>query len=147
MSRKRKKKKPTEPAKSLGGRPPLYLDPEIRAKVLEGLELGIGYAKTAKWAGIDEDTLANWRKMEPPPNSPSEVVEFFGDLKKAEIGGEVSRIRTVVQGFPGWQGAAWWLERVKGYAKPQAAPLQDPKPVQVTVVDPADEPDPDDDQA
>ena len=87
MSRKRKKKKPTEPAKSLGGRPPLYLDPEIRAKVLEGLELGIGYAKTAKWAGIDEDTLANWRKMEPPPNSPSEVVEFFGDLKKAEIRG------------------------------------------------------------
>lgn len=142
MSRKRnRKKKPTEPVKNLGGRPPLYLVPEVRAKVIEGLELGGAYHKVAEWAGIDEDTLLNWRKMEAPPNSPPEIVKFFGDLKKADVGGEFARLRMIVHGVQGWQGAAWWLERVKGYVKPAPQPVFDPKPVRVTVVDPADEPD------
>jgi len=123
------------------GRPPLYLDPEVRAKVIEGLELGIGYAKTAEWAGIEERTLFNWREVGPPPNATPEVLDFFLAIKKAEIGGEVARLRMIVEGVQGWQGAAWWLERVKGYVKPTPQPVFDPKPVRVTVVDPADEPD------
>lgn len=139
MSRKRNRK-PKPPPKPIG-RPPLYLDPEVRAKVIEGLELGGAYHKVAEWAGIDEDTLLNWRKMEAPPNSPPEIVKFFGDLKKADVGGEFARLRMIVHGVQGWQGAAWWLERVKGYVKPTPQPVFDPKPVRVTVVDPADEPD------
>jgi len=144
MARKRnRKKKPPDAPKNQGGRPPLYLDAEIRAKVLEGLELGGAYWKVAKWAGIDEDTLANWRKMDAPPNASPEVVQFFGDLKKADIGGEFARLRMIVRGEQGWQGAAWWLERVKGYAKPQPQPVVDPKPIRIEIVDPADADEPD----
>jgi hypothetical protein len=81
--------------------------------------------------------------MDAPPNASPEVVQFFGDLKKADIGGEFARLRMIVRGEQGWQGAAWWLERVKGYAKPQPQPVVDPKPIRIEIVDPADADEPD----
>lgn len=143
MSRKRnRKKKPTEPVKNLGGRPPLYLDPEIRAAVLRGMRLGMAYEKVAALAGIDRGTLENWRAMEAPDGVSAEVAGFFRALKRAEIEGEAARIEQLLDGEgERWQRVAWWLERFKGYSKPTPQPVFDPKPVRVTVVDPADEPD------
>ena len=151
MARKRnKKKKPTEqtqPARV--GRPPLYAVKEIRDAVLRGMRLGLTYEKTSILAGIDRGTLENWRAMpEPPPDATPEIAEFFRALKRAEIEGEAARIEQLLDGDGDrWQRVAWWLERFKGYSKPQPQPIMDTRPISIRIVDPADEPDPDDDQA
>ncbi len=143
MARKRNRKKKPD-AQAAMGRPPLYAQKEIRDAVLRGMRLGLTYEKTAILAGIDRGTLENWRAMSAPPNATLEIADFFRALKKAEVEGEAARIEQLLDGEGDrWQRVAWWLERFKGYAKPQPQPVVDPKPIRIEIVDPADVDDPD----
>ena len=88
--------------------------------------------KTAKWAGIGEGARsagARWSLRSSRP----EVVRVFRRPKKLRIRrrGFASIADSSFRGSPGWQGAAWWLERVKGIRHNLRPLFKIPKPVQV----------------
>ena len=52
--------------------------------------------------GIDKDTITEWMNVHP---------EFSVQVRMAEAVPEYRCVIKVMLGKPGWQAAAWWLER------------------------------------
>jgi transposase len=84
-------------------RPSKY-NPERSARVLEALRAGSSYRDAAEYAGIDEDTLGNWRKR---------YSDFSEAVVAAEAGVAIRAVLTIRQAFTegDWKAAAFWLER------------------------------------
>lgn len=85
------------------GRPSGFTE-EVKAKIIEGLELGLSRNRACDWANVDPGNLS--RYIQDPKN-----VKFHNDIKKAEVACEVNALRRINAGKAGWQSAAWLLER------------------------------------
>jgi hypothetical protein len=107
----------SEPAHSiskrgrLGEGQPTKRTPEVVAKIAEAVAIGLTDEEAALLAGIDPDTMTEWRK-DP---------EFSGALKRAGAQRLLVRLERIEAGEQGWQGTAWALERLypHRFARPE----------------------------
>jgi 3-mercaptopyruvate sulfurtransferase SseA len=88
-------------AKGQGAGRPTKKTPELVAKLTRALATGAPLALAAQAAGIDRDTLLEWRK------DPAFAAQISQCLAVAQL----ANLAVVASGAPGWQGAAWILER------------------------------------
>ena len=97
-----------EPAQSISKRGrigegrPTKRTPEVVAEIAEAVAIGLTDEEASLLAGIDPDTMTEWRK-DP---------EFSGAIKRATAERLLMRLERVEAGEQGWQGTAWALERL-----------------------------------
>ena len=92
-----------------GGLP--SVSPEVVAKIAEAVAIGLTDEEAALLAGINPDTMTEWRK-DP---------EFSGAIKRAGAQRLLLRLERIEAGEQGWQGTAWALERLHParFARPE----------------------------
>src|ERR1700679_2418607 len=83
-----------------GGRP-TKRTPELLAQLTAHLETGATLALACQACGLDPTTLNTWRKD----------AEFAQYLEQTLAIAQINNLLRVQAGGPGWQGAAWILER------------------------------------
>ena len=85
--------------------------PEMVAKIAEAVAIGLTDEEAALLAGINPDTMTEWRK-DP---------EFSGAIKRATAERLLLRLERIEAGEQGWQGTAWALERIypHRFARPE----------------------------
>ena len=106
-----------EPAQSVSKRGrvgegrPTKRTPQVVAKIAEAVAIGLTDEEAGLLAGINPDTMTEWRK-DP---------EFSGAIKKATAQRLLLRLERVEAGEQGWQGTAWALERLypHRFARPE----------------------------
>ena len=78
--------------------------PERESRLLSALSAGNTRQAACFYAGISDETLANWMRRS---------LEFLERVKKAEADAEVRMVAQVARAAQEgtWQAAAWWLER------------------------------------
>ena len=106
---------PVLPVEVLTARPvgrPTKRTPELTAELAEAIALGLTDDQAAAMVGIASSTLSEWLKIE----------EFSDAVKGAQARRIFLRLQRVERGEPGWQGAAWTLERLHParFARPPA---------------------------
>lgn len=91
------------PAKRRPGRPTLYTPERIKV-ILSTIKIGGTESDACARAGIDQDTLARWKKNN---------ADFAESIEKARIDGKLARVNRIRHaGVKGqWQADAWYLER------------------------------------
>lgn len=89
---------------------PTKLSPEVEAKLIEAILVGMPYELAADYAGIGVRTFDSWRKRgEQHPHS--EYGEFLRHLKGAVAVAAFTWLKAM-DGLPQqWQALAWKLER------------------------------------
>ena len=90
---------------------PTKRTPEVVAKIAEAVAIGLTDEEAALLAGINPDTMTEWRK-DP---------EFSGAIKRATAERLLMRLERIEAGEQGWQGTAWALERLypHRFARPE----------------------------
>ena len=90
---------------------PTKRSPEVIAKIAEAVAIGLTDEEASLLAGINPDTMTQWRK-EP---------EFSGAIKRAGAQRLLLRLERIEAGEQGWQGTAWALERLHParFARPE----------------------------
>lgn len=95
---------------------PTALTPEVRKIYLAAARSLRGSEACAALAGIDSDTVRNWRREIESGRVSPELSAFFGDVARARAEGanEILRtIRTHADKADGdWRAGAWLLERL-----------------------------------
>lgn len=77
--------------------------PEREARLYEALRAGNTRRAACAYAGIDQDTLANWMRK---------FSDFSEAIEKAESDAEIRNVAIIQKAASDtWQAAAWWLER------------------------------------
>lgn len=90
---------------------PTKLKPEVRAGLIEAVELGATWEAAAQSVGIGASTLRQWRQRGEAGEAP--FAALLADLKRADadcISRALQVIRQAAEGGQ-WQAAAWLLER------------------------------------
>jgi len=86
----------------MAGRPTKYNE-ETETRITQALRAGNTRRAACAYAGISQDTFANWLKS----NS-----HFADAIEKAEGDAEVRNVAIIQKAADStWQAAAWWLER------------------------------------
>ena len=95
----------------LGEGRPTKRTPEVVGKIAEAIAIGLTDEEASLLAGIDPDTMTEWRK-DP---------EFSGAIKRATAERLLLRLVRIEAGEQGWQGTAWALERLypHRFARPE----------------------------
>jgi hypothetical protein len=90
---------------------PTKRTPEMVAKIAEAVAIGLTDEEASLLAGINPDTMTEWRK-DP---------EFSGAIKRAGARRLLLRLGRIEAGEQGWQGTAWALERLHParFARPE----------------------------
>lgn len=88
--------------------PPTLLTPELQAEICERLRGGASIRSVVVAVGVTRQTFFNWRKRDDEP-----YASFNAACDQAMAEAEVALIEKVRRGEPGWQGAAWILERTR----------------------------------
>ena len=90
---------------------PTKRKPEVVAKIAEAVAIGLTDEEASLLAGINPDTMTEWRK-DP---------EFSGAIKRATAQRLLLRLERIEAGEQGWQGTAWALERIypHRFARPE----------------------------
>jgi hypothetical protein len=96
----------------LGEGRPTKRTPEVIDKIAEAIAIGLTDEEASLFAGINPDTMTEWRK-DP---------EFSGAIKRAGAQRLLLRLERIEAGEQGWQGTAWALERLHParFARPEA---------------------------
>ena len=83
---------------------PTKYTPETAKKITDAIRVGATHKLACDYAGIDEGTLANWRKR---------YSDFSDAIKEAEGGAVVKWLALIDKAAQDgtWQAAAWKLER------------------------------------
>ncbi len=91
---------------------PTVLTEAVQATILANLRAGNYLATSCRAAGISPRTLETWRQRhrEGDPRA-DRLTDFVRCVKKAISEGETDLLGKVRAGGPGWQSAAWILER------------------------------------
>ena len=76
---------------------PTKRTPEMVAKIAEAVAIGLTDEEASLLAGINPDTMTEWRK-DP---------EFSGAIKRAGAQRLLLRLERIEAGEQGWQGTAW----------------------------------------
>jgi hypothetical protein len=84
--------------------------PENRAKIIQGLKLGMTYKLAAQYAGMSTQTLWDWISKDP---------DFSDACKDAEGHNAAQALATIIKAARegNWTAGAWLLERRHGYTK------------------------------
>jgi len=84
--------------------------PENRAKIIQGLKLGMTYKLAAQYAGMSESTLWDWLGNDSA---------FLESCKDAEGHNAAQALATIIKAARegNWTAGAWLLERRHGYTK------------------------------
>jgi hypothetical protein len=90
---------------------PTKRTPEVVARIAEAVAIGLTDEEASLLAGINPDTMTEWRK-DP---------EFSGAIKRAGAQRLLLRLERIEAGEQGWQGTAWALERLHParFARPE----------------------------
>lgn len=82
---------------------PTKRTPEREARLMEALRAGNTRRASCAYAGIDQDTLANWMRR---------YSDFSDAVEKAEADAEIRNVAIIQKAATeSWQAAGWWLER------------------------------------
>lgn len=83
---------------------PTKYNEDTAKKLCNAIRLGATYKLACDFAGISEDTFANWRKR---------YADFSERIKQAEGQGVIGWLAKIEEAANGgaWQAAAWKLER------------------------------------
>lgn len=83
---------------------PTKYTPETAKKIIEAIRVGATHELAAAYAGINQDTLTNWKKR---------YSDFSDAVKEAEGMAAVKWLAVIDKAAQGgaWQAAAWKLER------------------------------------
>lgn len=82
---------------------PTKRTPEREARLMEALRAGNTRRASCAYAGIDQDTLANWMRK---------FSDFSDAIEKAEADAEIRNVAIIQKAASeSWQAAGWWLER------------------------------------
>jgi hypothetical protein len=84
--------------------------PENRAKILQGLRLGMTYKLCAQYAGMSTQTLWDWISKDP---------DLSDACKEAEGANAAQALATIIKAAKkgNWTAGAWMLERRHGYTR------------------------------
>ena len=86
----------------MAGRPTKYNE-ETETRITQALRAGNTRRAACAYAGISQDTFANWLKSKS---------HFADAIEKAEGDAEVRNVAIIQKAADStWQAAAWWLER------------------------------------
>jgi hypothetical protein len=90
---------------------PTKRTPEVVGRIAEAVAIGLTDEEAALLAGINPDTMTEWRKDS----------EFSGAIKRATAKRLLARLGRIEAGEQGWQGTAWALERLypERFARPE----------------------------
>jgi hypothetical protein len=89
--------------------------PETVEKITQAIRLGATYRLACDYAGISEETFAQWRNTKPEFSEAVKAAEGEGAIKWLALidraaNGITDKDGNLVQA-PSWQAAAWKLER------------------------------------
>lgn len=92
---------------------PTVLDAERCNAILQYLAEGNRLIVALRAAGVTHECFRLWenRVKAADPDVPSDIADFIGKVRVAEAASEVTAVRELRSGRPGWQGSAWFLER------------------------------------
>ena len=78
--------------------------PEREARLLSALSAGNTRLHACRYAGISDETFANWQRR---------YLDFLDAVKKAEADAIVRHVANIAKAAQDgqWQASAWWLER------------------------------------
>lgn len=91
-----------------GKRPIFLVSDETKKKMIMGVRLGMPVERVIPLAGMPGDG-GSWRAFL------AKDPEFAAALQEAKTAGEIELLGRVHNSDHGWQGAAWLLERARGY--------------------------------
>lgn len=120
------KRKPGRPHSDRGQGRHSTRTPEIVEKIKIALSMGLPAANAARFAKVELSTLNGWLHNDP---------DFRQEIEDAIEGQIVARLTRIYEGKPGWQGAAWLLERSSQTRIIFAPPAAVHMPGQATNVD------------
>lgn len=90
------------------GRVPLSVSEELKKRVISGIECGVPLERLYPLLGLPPSASGWSRLLQRDP-------EFAKEVEEAKSRGEIDLVLSVRAGSQGWQGAAWLLERARGY--------------------------------
>jgi hypothetical protein len=90
------------------GRPALQLKEEDKKRMIAGIECGIPVERLLPLVGFQPSSGGWSRFLQRHP-------DFAREVELAKSRGEIDLVLNVRSGAQGWQGAAWLLERARGY--------------------------------
>jgi hypothetical protein len=95
--------------KAKGGRPEKQVTDEMKKTATRAAYLGMPHDRVAILCGFASSNPTGWGQylVRHP--------EFAQELENARVTGEVEMQGRVLDASNGWQGAAWLLERTRGY--------------------------------
>lgn len=104
---------PRSNGKHPGGRP-TKKTPELISKLADAIADGLPDIYACALVGINRETLAAWQRDDLDG-------EFSGIVKAAQAHRMIGLLGRIKEGSPGWQGAAWFLERrfPQEYCRPE----------------------------
>lgn len=97
-----------------GGRPTIFT-PKLQKKLKEALDQYAPIRTACEYAGIHFQNYYNWQtyakecKLRGEEN---EHTQFFDALMEIRAKRTIGLSKRIAEGGKGWQGAAWYLERV-----------------------------------
>ena len=90
------------------GRVPKRISDEDKKRMIAGIECGIPVERLLPLVGLQPSSGGWSRLLQREP-------EFAREIELAKSRGEIDLVLSVRTGTQGWQGAAWLLERARGY--------------------------------
>lgn len=90
------------------GPAPLVISEDAKKRILLGVECGIPIERLLPLIGMLPSSGGWSRLLQREP-------EFAREVELAKSRGEIDLVLSVKSGAHGWQGAAWLLERARGY--------------------------------
>jgi hypothetical protein len=91
---------------------PVKLTPEVQARIVEALEMGVPRTVACRFGPVSWSTFKNWMHRGTRPRAPRQFVAFVAAIKGAEQKALLHHIRNIhAAGAKHWQASAWWLER------------------------------------
>lgn len=113
-SRASAKAAPAPKPKRPRGRPkgaPLIERPEVLDPILELLREGHSVRQSVRSGGVTDATFMLWEKKGEAGIEP--YASHLAEIEEAKAQGAIRLEGKVMKGEPGWQGAAWLLERTR----------------------------------
>ena len=111
------------------------LNEDTKARLVQGIKLGLSNKLAAQYAGVSESTFYAWRQR--GQAGEEGYLELLESLKRAEAESAAHCLAVIKRAAQdgNWTSAAWLLERRHGYRKEQVEKVE-PDIVQEELVDP-----------
>ena len=94
------------------------LDAKRIKRICEGVEAGLTYKMSAKYAGISESTFFSWLREGRKEEGEEKYKNFVSKLEQAEIGGAVFHLQNIKEhSKKDWKPSAWILERRHNFTR------------------------------